>query len=178
MLQNVPEGRNPVKMLNSMSLICSRGRQNSLASRNPFHTNPHSRFWPEPAERRNRPPSDPRRKRHHGRFPASPNMAQTPFRSSAVPLRCFPPVVDLTDAFFACIPPRQRKKIRRGAALGRRRCPGGEQRCAHGRHGVPVARPTTVNAGAYPGTTETVLLHAGTAYRSEPCAIARFIALK
>ena len=36
---------------------------------------------------------------------------------------------------------------------------------AHGRHGVPVARPTTVNADAYPGTTETVLLHAGAAYR-------------
>ena len=34
MLQNVPEGRDPAKMLNSMSLICSRGRQNSLASRN------------------------------------------------------------------------------------------------------------------------------------------------
>ena len=34
MLQNVPEGRDPVKMLNSMSLICSRRRQNSLASRN------------------------------------------------------------------------------------------------------------------------------------------------
>mgnify|MGYP007063539094 CR=1 FL=1 len=34
MLQNVSEGRDPVKMLNSMSLICSRRRQNSLASRN------------------------------------------------------------------------------------------------------------------------------------------------
>ena len=34
MLQNVPVGRDPVKMLNSMSLICSRGRQTSRASRN------------------------------------------------------------------------------------------------------------------------------------------------
>ena len=34
MLQNVPEGRDPVKMLNSMSLICSRGRQTSRESRN------------------------------------------------------------------------------------------------------------------------------------------------
>ena len=34
MLQNVPVGRDPVKMLNSMSLICSRGRQTSRVSRN------------------------------------------------------------------------------------------------------------------------------------------------
>ena len=46
---------------------------------------------------------------------------------------------------------------------------------AHRRHGVPVALPTTVNAVL---TMYTVLVHAGAAYRSEPCAIARFIALK
>ena len=48
MLQNVPEGRDPVKMLNSMSLICSRRRQNSLASQNPlphFTTTPTARAW-------------------------------------------------------------------------------------------------------------------------------------
>ena len=107
-------------------------------------------------------------------LPASPNMAQTPFRSSAVPLRCFPPVVDLTDAFFACIPPRQRKKF----AAARLLDAGGVLEAnndAHGRHGVPVARPTTVNAGAYPGTTETVLLHAGppTVGTMRHCAIYR-----
>ena len=75
-------------------------------------------------------------------------MAQTPFRSSAVPLRCFPPVVDLTDAIFACIPPRQRKNFAAGRLLNA----GGvlEQiNDAHGRHGVPVALLTAVNAGAY-----------------------------
>ena len=88
------------------------GQQNYFASL----SFPLKRFSPEPAGGQNRPPSESKHKRHHGRFPASPNMAQTPFRSSAVPLRCFPPVVDLTDAFFACIPPRQRKiSPRRGS---------------------------------------------------------------
>ena len=75
-------------------------------------------------------------------------MAQTLLCSSAVPLHRFPPVVDLTDAIFACIPPRQRKNF----AAGRLLDAGGVLEPindAHGRHGVPVALPTTVNAGAY-----------------------------
>ena len=146
------------------------GPKNSFA----FNLFQLGRFSPEPAGGQNRPPSESKHKRHHGRFPASPNMAQTPFRSSAVPLRCFPPVVDLTDAFFACIPPRQRKNF----AAARLLDAGGVLEAnndAHGRHGVPVARPTTVNAGAYPGTTETVLLHAGppTVGTMRHCAIYR-----
>ena len=74
-------------------------------------------------------------------------MAQTPPLSSAVPLRCFPAVGDLADAKFACIPARQRKiSPRRGSWAG------GVLEAvndAHRRHGVPVALPTTVNAGAY-----------------------------
>ncbi len=146
------------------------GQQNYFASL----TFPHKRFSPEPAGGQNRPPSESKHKRHHGRFPASPNMAQTPFRSSAVPLRCFPPVVDLTDAFFACIPPRQRKKF----AAARLLDAGGVLEAnndAHGRHGVPVALPTTVNAGAYHGDG---LAACWGRLPSEPCAIARFIALK
>jgi len=75
-------------------------------------------------------------------------MAQTLLCSSAVPLHRFPPVVDLTDAIFACIPPRQRGNF----AAGRLLDAGGVLEAindAHGRHGVPVALLTAVNAGAY-----------------------------
>ena len=86
-------------------------------------------------------------KRHHGRFPASPNMAQTPLCSSPVLLRRFPPISDLTDAISACIPPRQRKIF----AVARLLEAGGVLEAisdAHGHHDVPVALPTTANAGA------------------------------
>ena len=115
---------------------------------NLFITFHHSRFSPIQAAGRNRPPSDLKCKRHHERFPASPNMAQTLLCSSAVPLHRFPPVVDLTDAIFACIPPRQRGNF----AAGRLLDAGGVLEAindAHGRHGVPVALLTAVNAGAY-----------------------------
>ena len=75
-------------------------------------------------------------------------MAQTPPCSSAVPLHRFPPVGDLTDAIFACIPPRQRKNF----AVARLLEAGGVLEAmsdAHGRHDVPVALQTTSNGGAY-----------------------------
>ena len=79
-------------------------------------------------------------------LPASPNMAQTPLCGSAVPMRRFPPVSDLKDAISACIPPRQRKNF----AVARLLEAGGVLEAisdAHGRHDVPVALPTTANAG-------------------------------
>ena len=79
-------------------------------------------------------------------LPASPNMAQTPLCGSAVPMRRFPPVSDLKDAISACIPPRQRKIF----AVARLLEAGGVLEAisdAHGRHDVPVALPTTANAG-------------------------------
>ena len=137
---------------------------------------PFSRFLPEPARRPNRPPSDPRCKRHHGRFPASPNMAQAPLRSSAVPLRCFPPVVDLTTQFLRAFHHASGKFSPRGGSW----TPAVSWRLAWRttmRTDVmaPVARPTTVNAGAYHGDG---LAACWGRLPSEPCAIARFIALK
>ena len=73
-------------------------------------------------------------------------MVQTPLRSSAVPLGCFPAVYDLTDANFACISPRQRKIF----AVARLLEAGGVLEAmsdAHGHHDVPVALPTTAGAG-------------------------------
>ena len=82
-----------------------------------FITFHHSRFSAIQPGGRNQPPSDSKRKRHHGRFPASPNMAQTPPCSSAVPLHHFPPVSDLKDAISAWIPPRQRENFAAGRLL-------------------------------------------------------------
>ena len=72
-------------------------------------------------------------------------MAQTPLCSSAVPLRYFSAVYDLTDAIFACIPPRQRKIF----AAGRLLDAGGVLEAindAPRTSGVPMALPTTINA--------------------------------
>ena len=61
-------------------------------------------------------------------------------------MRRFPPVSDLKDAISACIPPRQQKNF----AVARLMEAGGVLEAisdAHGHHDVPVALPTTANAG-------------------------------
>ena len=68
--------------------------------------------------------------------------------SNAVPLRRFPRDGGQEDANFATIPPRRQQKF----AAGRLLDAGGVLEAindAHGRHGVPVALLTAVNAGAY-----------------------------
>ena len=99
-------------MLNCLARTKTSSREGKAFTS--FHL---KRFSAEPAGGQNRPPSHLKHKRHHGRFPASPNMAQTPLCSSAVPLRYFPAIYDLTDAIFACIPPRQRKIFAAGRLL-------------------------------------------------------------
>ena len=61
-------------------------------------------------------------------------------------MRRFPPVSDLKDAISVCIPLRQRKNF----AVARLLEAGGVLAAisdARGRHDVPVALPTTANAG-------------------------------
>jgi hypothetical protein len=108
-----------------------------------FHFSP---FLPEPARQPKSAAERSEPQTPSWTLPASPNMAQTPLCGSAVPMRRFPPVSDLKDAISACIPPRQRKNF----AVARLLEAGGVLEAisdAHGRHDVPVALPTTANAG-------------------------------
>ena len=113
-----------------------------------FPSFPFKPFLPEPARRPKSAAERSEVQTPSWTLPASPNMAQTPLCGSAVPMRRFPPVSDLKDAISACIPPRQRKIF----AVARLLDADGVLEAgndAHRRRSVPVALPTTVNAGAY-----------------------------
>ena len=123
--------------------------------------------------RRNRPPSDLKQTPNHDAF--LPPETWRKRLLLAVQSRCaaFQPSATWRTQLLRAFQ-HASGKFRRGAALGPA-VSWKRSTMRHGRHGVPVALPTTVNAGAY---HVDGLAACWAACRSEPCAIAWLIALK